>query len=487
MNQNSKNKEFVDYVNSLPETQTKEKFRWYWSDFTNQKDFDNAVYIDCINFWKKILDECSRSKWLGEDVFCIEISDSTKKIFASYNGHEPIGIQCVIKEMYLESELMPLKEYCSTFISQGWLSWIYTRLVSQPIAWTFQNLTGSEPVNIISGKWVKMDKLKESSTKIIQLHEKIALNQISDNLYTLATFKSEFATKIIPGSVLTDTDIKVLITYLEYDRKVIVTKNLSNESLHKHDSNPDDLVIKFCLKKNNNKLKLEITELDCNIITIKETSRKLLEQIQDIETRIKELKTAASKYISLKQKALAMRDLRKKLLLDKILVKRINSLETVETILLKIQEAVSDAEIIEGYKAGADALQNTLAISGLSIDKVDETMDHLQEVLADQKEIDDAMKSGQDSILDAALNNDVDDELEKELEDLLAAEEERRALKEEVKQPIKVKDQELESLETKLHDLEVESPPIPDKNPNYITPSSSSSSHKNKQAILSEL
>ncbi|CAJ0746733.1 13740_t:CDS:2, partial [Entrophospora sp. SA101] len=317
--------------------------------------------------------------------------------------------------------------------------------------WTFQNLTGSEPVNIISGKWVKIDKLKESSTKIIQLHEKIALNRISDNLYTLATFKSEFAAKVIPGSMLTDTDIKVLITYLEYDLKVIVTKSLSNGSPHKYDSNPDDLVIKFCLKKY--KLKLEITELDCNIITIKETSRKLHEQIQDIETRIKELKTAASKYISLKQKTLAMKYLRKKLKLDKILVKRINSLEAVETILLKIQEAVSDAEIIEGYKAGADALQNTLVISGLTIDKVDETMDHLQEVLADQKEIEDAMKSGQDSILVAALNNDVDDELEKELENLLAAEEERKVVKEEVKQPIKEKNQELEKLETKLHDL----------------------------------
>ncbi|CAJ0649140.1 22484_t:CDS:2 [Entrophospora sp. SA101] len=451
MNQSSKNKEFVDYVNSLPGTQIKEKLRWYWSDFTNQKDFDNAVYIDCINFWKKILDECSRRKWLGEDVFCIEISDSTKQIFASYNGHEPIGIQCVIKEMHSKSELIPLEEYCSTFISQGWLSWIYTRLVSQPIAWTFQNLTGSEPTNIISGKWVKIDKLKESSTKIIQLHEKIALNRISDNLYTLATFKSEFAAKVIPGSMLTDTDIKVLITYLEYDLKVIVTKSLSNGSPHKYDSNPDDLVIKFCLKKY--KLKLEITELDCNIITIKETSRKLHEQIQDIETRIKELKTAASKYISLKQKTLAMKYLRKKLKLDKILVKRINSLEAVETILLKIQEAVSDAEIIEGYKAGADALQNTLVISGLTIDKVDETMDHLQEVLADQKEIEDAMKSGQDSILVAALNNDVDDELEKELENLLAAEEERKVVKEEVKQPIKEKNQELEKLETKLHDL----------------------------------
>ncbi|CAJ0841636.1 14509_t:CDS:2, partial [Entrophospora sp. SA101] len=43
MNQSSKNKEFVDYVNSLPGTQIKEKLRWYWSDFTNQKDFDNAV------------------------------------------------------------------------------------------------------------------------------------------------------------------------------------------------------------------------------------------------------------------------------------------------------------------------------------------------------------------------------------------------------------------------------------------------------------
>ncbi|CAJ0760204.1 21366_t:CDS:2, partial [Entrophospora sp. SA101] len=89
--------------------------------------------------------------------------------------------------------------------------------------------------------------------------------------------------------------------------------------------------------------------------------------------------------------------------------------------------AVSHAEIIEGYKAGADALQNTLVISGLTIDK--------------------------DSILVAALNNDVDDELEKELENLLAAEEERKVVKEEVKQPIKEKNQELEKLETKLHDL----------------------------------
>src|SRR2546430_6250140 len=100
--------------------------------------------------------------------------------------------------MHSESELIPLGVFYSTFISQGWLGWMYTTLISQPIKWTFQNLIGSEPVVTASEKWVKMDKLKEASARIVQLHERIALHGISDNLYTIATFKGEFASKVFP-------------------------------------------------------------------------------------------------------------------------------------------------------------------------------------------------------------------------------------------------------------------------------------------------
>jgi len=161
---------------------------------------------------------------------------------------------------------------------------------------------------------------------------------------------------------------------------------------------------------------------------------------------------------------------------------------------------VLNKKILEVYKAGANALQNTLITSGLTINKVDETMDHLQEVLADQKEIEDAMKLGQDSMFDATLNN-IDDELEKELESLLVSEKEKESVKvgenvkesmievvEEVKQPVKIspikeRNQELEILETKFYDLEIEMPSIPNKDPNSIA-SSSSSSLKNKQLII---
>ena len=46
---------------------------------------------------------------------------------------------------------------------------------------------------------------------------------LSDALRSVDTFRAEFASKALPGVTLTSSDVKVLIKYLERDRRAIVT------------------------------------------------------------------------------------------------------------------------------------------------------------------------------------------------------------------------------------------------------------------------
>lgn len=45
---------------------------------------------------------------------------------------------------------------------------------------------------------------------------------LADRLYTVATFRKTFGTKVVPGVSLSETDTRVLLRYLERDRMVLV-------------------------------------------------------------------------------------------------------------------------------------------------------------------------------------------------------------------------------------------------------------------------
>ncbi|CAG8521077.1 6227_t:CDS:2, partial [Acaulospora colombiana] len=224
-------------------------------------------------------------------------------------------------ELYLNTELIPVEEFFSSQ-TRTWTSWVVSKLLS-PISLGIQMITGSNNYNYPT-KWIVVEALKEASDRVLQHQEKYAIHGITDNLFTMKTFKAEFSSVAIPNSELSDLDLK---------QKVMA---------------------KYCLRQ-----------------------KKHLEQVVS---------------------------------------KRLESLETVEGILSKIQGAASDTEIIEVYNVGANTLKNIFESSGLTADSVEATMDKLQEVFADQREIDDAMKLG-DSLLDMTIGQE--EELDKELEELL--------------------------------------------------------------------
>jgi hypothetical protein len=86
-----------DYLKRHPELQTEDldKEAWYWSDFSNQKNFNPRLFNDILKFWSNVLTETSKRGWLSEDILCLN-RESLEETFSVHRGVSPAGFNCVI-------------------------------------------------------------------------------------------------------------------------------------------------------------------------------------------------------------------------------------------------------------------------------------------------------------------------------------------------------------------------------------------------------
>ena len=154
---------------------------------------------------------------------------------------------------------------------------------------------------------------------------------------------------------LTLSDVKVLLQYLERDRKAIVT---------------DRDVIKFVDESSEAEGVRLITQVDHGVLEMKLAVGKLQDQIEDIHREIEEcvkgfLLGSPSWYadgglfcysraakimeqLRRKRKEMAMSYLRSRKQLEDLLSKRLRSLETVQSTLLQVESAAGDIEVRSG-------------------------------------------------------------------------------------------------------------------------------------------
>lgn len=111
------------------------------------------------------------------------------------------------------------------------------------------------------------------------------------------------------------------------------------------------------------------------------------------------------------QKPQAVYMLRKRKQVEEILDRRFKTLETMETILLKIETSQNDLQAVEAFNMGANILRSLLSDK----EAVEETMDKLQDTLEDQKKVEEAIKMGNEDISNQTIgmtNEDLEDELD---------------------------------------------------------------------------
>lgn len=155
----------------------------------------------------------------------------------------------------------------------------------------------------------------------------------------------------------------------------------------------------------------------------------------------------------------ALSYLRSRKALEALLQRRVNSLETLHGVLVKIEQAAGDVEIVKAYDLSTASLKTLLADERLQVDKVEGTMDNMQEALADADEVRQAVEVGQQGMRNAAGVEDIDeDEMNEELarleEENKREEEERKRLEEEAQQ--RQKEEEEAALQRKKEEEEKE-------------------------------
>lgn len=229
-------------------------------------------------------------------------------------------------------------------------------------------------------------------------------------MFDLDAFRSEFASKIFPGVVLTMDDIKVLVRFLERDKKVLITSKD---------------VIKFVGSRDVEESGQIITQVDQGVLELKLALRRLHAQVDYIQSQIEDRTFRVKEHLKNRQKEMAMSHLRSKKELEKLLSKRFMSLDTIRSALLQVESAAGDIEIMKAYDTSTMTMKALLSHPLLQRDKINETMEAMAEAAADQTEVDQAIRLG-GAVMFAASGAAVDeDELQKELQQIIRKEKER--------------------------------------------------------------
>ncbi|KAG0371399.1 hypothetical protein BGZ54_000026 [Gamsiella multidivaricata] len=290
--------------------------------------------------------------------------------------------------------------------------------------------------------YVIVSFVQEAAARILKIQQESTSYHASDNLMTFADFRQKFSrTALLPirgkltsdattgaGSViiLTDRDLEIVMRYMQYELKVLVTGKL-DANKQGNEVQDHEMVVKFANKDViRDKSKQEVTTPDRGIIELRQTCKRLDNQVQDIEERISQLTEKARACVKKNQKSQATFALRQRKNLEDVLNKRLTSLDTLSSILFRIQSSETDAEVLQSYKLGASTLASVMATKDengqqmLSRDNVESAMDRLADVFADQQEVDQAMNEGTAILLESTTPGGIDeDDLMAELDALM--------------------------------------------------------------------
>lgn len=144
-------------------------------------------------------------------------------------------------------------------------------------------------------------------------------------------------------------------------------------------------------------------------------------EIKKIEQKVTRFTAEAKELVKKGDKTAALGSLRKKKRSEKELLDKDNQYQRLLQMLEQLANSKQTREIIDVYKMGTEAYKNALARQGLTLDKVDETMDSLHDAVHEANDIEEAIREGVRQLPTPSSHID-ESALEDELKDLLSEE-----------------------------------------------------------------
>ncbi|KAL7266286.1 hypothetical protein RUND412_011174 [Rhizina undulata] len=397
--------DFVDFVHSQPQFR-KNRIPSLYSDFRSLRATNPDGFASNVTAWKKVLCEATKKVSNGNtDTLVLHTGEDLLNSLCTRNYSRPLALGTVVNEAINSKEFIPLDQFLNQKESIYASYWINPWAI---LGWGLERVglksSGVTDERVPAGKFVLIPNVASLAKEV--LHHICSRTGNFCRVFSLELFRREltnFGASNQKG--ISDRDLSVVLTYLSRD---------VNEAVY------NGKVVKF---KDTEGILLPITEQDTTIAQLKEMVEALQLNVESLGARVNNLEEKARKALESKNRILAMAALRSKQVTERHLASRAQSLGQLEEVLLQIEHAASNVELVRQMERSSKVLRNLNKEVG-GVERVDAIMSSLKEEMEEAAEV--VCKIGE------ATPPVDEEEVEDELETMLREEMEKKEMQKDI-------------------------------------------------------
>ncbi|XP_076469949.1 charged multivesicular body protein 7-like [Babylonia areolata] len=343
-----------------------------------------------MKFWTDALVECAEE----QNDIVMDLKTFTNRF--ERQGKYPKCLDAVAIEMVRVGKLQKLSDFQRR--SNSWTVWGFDTFVRRPLTWGLTKLTSSP--SSAENMFIIPEQVKKKSKEVLDCHYSQVEHETTDNMMELSAFRTRC------GQVLkSDAECDIVLKQLELDGKVLTTRDKEG-----------NMIVKVCGQCED---KVQpVQEIELNIMRIQRVMKGLEKQMEALSGQVDVHTAQARALVKEGKKTLALHQLRKRRTLQRQIDRKSSCFDTLHDIIHRIEDSSSNDMVVKAYESGLSAIKQLTG--DMTMNKVDKVLDDLQEVFEEQEEIN-------QSIAGVSLpGSEVSaDDLEQELDNLLAGKDER--------------------------------------------------------------
>ncbi|KAF2972724.1 hypothetical protein GQX73_g709 [Xylaria multiplex] len=402
-----------------------------YSDFRSQRTLNPDGFDANVSAWKRGLSNASLaghapSRSPARNYLTLELDDALLRALESKEFGRPLALGTVLQEALASGEMVLLSQFLKATQSIYHKSWGH---IPWAVAgWAFRQigLTGVPGDGMPNGQVVVVQNLEVVATAFSDA----TASRIApfERIFSRTHFRRTFEGNLLDGRKLSDNDFDVLVKFLSRDKGVLITDGSTIKI-----RDPDETVT--------------ISEEDSAIASLKELIEELMRQTEILSRRVEELNLTALDAVRRKNRISALATLRSKKLAESNLATRHATLNQLEEVATKIQQAADNVQLVRVMESSTGALRSLNAQVG-GADRVDAVLDELRVQMGNVDEVGNIIAEvGAGAIV--VDEGEVDDEFEAMFAEERKKEEEAERIKKEAREA-----QEVEETRCKLAEAE---------------------------------
>ncbi|KAI3578132.1 Snf7-domain-containing protein [Fusarium oxysporum f. sp. albedinis] len=386
--------ELADYLINNDPSFSRSRLAARYSDFRSQRTLNPDGYQANISAWRQALSDLVAKGKISHrgsspDHFVLKLDDSLLRSLEHKEFGQPLALGTVVREATAGRDFIPLQDFEKSQQSIYQRSW--AGLPWSVMSWTLRQLGVVDPARgddkLPTGQYVIVKNMEAAAKELGDLMaEKVSR---FDRVFSRAQFQKAFSAALVKGQHLTDSDLDVLLKFLSRDKEVI-------------ENDGKTIRIKGSGEQSG------ITKEDAAIASLKELTESLKHQADLLNTRIDELSQTAKDAVTKKNRVAALAALKSKKIAETSLATRYATLNQLEEVSAKLEQAADNVQLVNVMEASSGALASLNAQVG-GAERIDAVMDRLREQSSATDEVSAILAESTGEVIDETA---LDDELE---------------------------------------------------------------------------